>query len=257
MLVTRQPRSRLVASFVSSYWYCQLSVSHDVEVVFPSAQGQLVIGLHQASPDLSVLVGPSTKPSTIDPTQQRRAIGISLRVGAASVFCRENAKNLVDQEIELEDIWGPEAAGFIDQLRCFTDPDQLFDLLDAALQQRLSHEYVFDPNVIAAEQAIRHGIGVGQIPSALQTDRRKLARSFSETVGLGLKSYSRLYRFRAAVSRLRTPSNESMSMIAASLGYADQAHLTREVKEFSGVTPGVLRSQPSTSPHHLLPGNSG
>ena len=253
MYIARPPRSPVVASFVSSYWYCELDVRHDVEIVFPSAEGQLVIGLDPLAPtDLSTLVGPSTVAAQMDATQQRRAVGISLRMGAVSFLCDENTRDLVDTRVDLETIWGSEATKLTDRLRSMTVPGHMFDEFDATLLRRLDISRHVDHHVVAAEEAIRLGVPVGQVPALLQTDRRRLARSFTETIGFGLKSYSRLVRFREAVSRLREPSNTSVSMIAASLGYADQAHLTREVKEFSGVTPGVLRAQPSSSPHHLV-----
>ncbi len=252
MFLSRRPRSTVVARFVSSYWYCEFDVTHSEEVVFPSAQGQIIIGLHPDVSELGVLVGPSTLPTAIDPTQQRRAIGVNLHIGAASLLCRENALNLVNRQVDLEALWGSEAASLTDRVRNIDNPDLLFDELDVAILRRLSGVQPIDPNIMAAEEAIRLGVPAGQVPALLHADRRRLARSFSQSVGLGLKSYSRLCRFRTAVSELRGPSPDSLSMTAASLGYADQAHLTREVKEFSGVTPGALRSQPSSSPNHLV-----
>jgi AraC-like DNA-binding protein len=52
------------------------------------------------------------------------------------------------------------------------------------------------------------------------------------------------YRNRARVSRAleRLAAGErSLGILAADLGFADQAHLTRTVRAYAGHTPSVLR----------------
>jgi AraC family transcriptional regulator len=41
---------------------------------------------------------------------------------------------------------------------------------------------------------------------------------------------------------LLTSSEFSLSRLAAETGFADQSHLTREVRAATGITPGALRT---------------
>lgn len=63
--------------------------------------------------------------------------------------------------------------------------------------------------------------------------RRQMERKFSEHVGFSPKYFSRIIRFQ---STLLHPSY-SMTDVAYSFGYADQAHFIREFQEFSGISP--------------------
>lgn len=71
--------------------------------------------------------------------------------------------------------------------------------------------------------------------------RQHLTRLFRREFGLGPKVASRVVRFDRAVGLLRsTPLAGSLSDVAHACGYADQAHLCREVSDLAGCSPGEL-----------------
>lgn len=67
-----------------------------------------------------------------------------------------------------------------------------------------------------------------------------LARAFRERTGMSIGKYRRRRRLIRLCVDLRT-SARGLSELAAAHGYADQAHMTREVKRFIGTTPLSLR----------------
>lgn len=75
----------------------------------------------------------------------------------------------------------------------------------------------------------------------LRCSRRHLSSRFKEAVGIGPKAFARLVRFDRAQHLLRDPSAD-LADVAAACGYSDQAHLTREVRAFSGITPAAFRA---------------
>jgi AraC-like DNA-binding protein len=76
---------------------------------------------------------------------------------------------------------------------------------------------------------------------------RELLRSLdglgelAERVGYGPKTFQRVARFQRAVGELRRAGAE-LARAAASAGYADQAHLTRESRRLAGLSPRELVS---------------
>ncbi|WP_315898568.1 AraC family transcriptional regulator [Vannielia litorea] len=74
---------------------------------------------------------------------------------------------------------------------------------------------------------------IARIADHLGMTRRTLARQF-RPFGLSPKAAARVARFTAASARAGTAS---WAEIAADAGYADQAHLTREFRALSGMTP--------------------
>ena len=68
-----------------------------------------------------------------------------------------------------------------------------------------------------------------------------LARAFRRHYGTSISSFRRRIRVDRAIDRL-TAGARSLADLAFDLGYADQSHLTRELKREAGWSPGRLRS---------------
>lgn len=66
------------------------------------------------------------------------------------------------------------------------------------------------------------------------------SRMFHQQVGMRAVFFRNQLRLLTAEDRLLT--GLPISKVAADCGYADQAHLTREIKKFRGVTPGTYLS---------------
>ncbi|MEU8679122.1 AraC family transcriptional regulator [Streptomyces sp. NPDC048560] len=96
--------------------------------------------------------------------------------------------------------------------------------------------------------AARHAIGEahpaskGLLPLAelLGVSPYRLSRSFTRELGISLTRYRNRVRVGRALDRLEAGEN-SLAVLAADLGFADQAHLCRTVRQYVGHTPTALR----------------
>jgi AraC-like DNA-binding protein len=68
----------------------------------------------------------------------------------------------------------------------------------------------------------------------------RLSRAFRRVTGLSVTSYRGQLRVRNALARLAAGDGD-LAGIAADVGFADQAHLTRTLRAYAGTTPGILR----------------
>jgi AraC-like DNA-binding protein len=68
-----------------------------------------------------------------------------------------------------------------------------------------------------------------------------LSRTFHSITGMTLTRYRRQLRLKAALDRLEE-GYPDLARLAADLGFADQAHLTRTMRAEAGATPGQLRA---------------
>jgi len=80
---------------------------------------------------------------------------------------------------------------------------------------------------------------------------RQFRRRCQAAAGYGPKTLQRVLRFQRFVRLLdaaRAPALPDLAAVATQAGYADQAHLTRECSDLSGLTPvklaRVRRPQP-------------
>lgn len=80
-----------------------------------------------------------------------------------------------------------------------------------------------------------------ELARELAVSPHHLSRVFAEQTGLTLSRFRRRVRVRAALERL-AEGETSLARLAAELGFADHAHLTRAVRAETGVTPSRLRS---------------
>jgi AraC-like DNA-binding protein len=115
-------------------------------------------------------------------------------------------------------------------------PDELESLVVGAVE-----EHARQPSIVADFVAAARGsAGSLRLTRTCSAAReRELQRACRRWLGLSPKAFLRIERVWAAREAIR--AGGPLAMIAADLGYADQAHLTREVRVLLGVTPRELR----------------
>lgn len=94
-----------------------------------------------------------------------------------------------------------------------------------------------DPALTAVATAVRRS-DIASVAWELGLSSRQLHRRCLDAFGYGPKMLQRVLRFDEAVKRAW--AGTPFATIAAETGYADQAHLSREVREFAGVPLGRL-----------------
>jgi AraC-like DNA-binding protein len=146
---------------------------------------------------------------------------------------------LHNQVITLHDLLGAAAPRLEERLRNTPDWDDRFDLIDSLLTRQLAQrappsevQWAWSRICGAPSEA-----SVAELTTALQWSRRRLADAFREHVGMTPKTLARVVRFDRVVHAARTGAPVRWSAVAFECGYADQAHLVREFREFAGMTP--------------------
>ncbi|WP_159466885.1 helix-turn-helix transcriptional regulator [Dyadobacter sp. 3J3] len=87
-------------------------------------------------------------------------------------------------------------------------------------------------------------LSVTELTSFFNVSERHLQRSFAEHIGLSPKRYSGIIRIQHFLKLLRKNSpQKSLTDLAYECGFFDQAHLIREMKNISGITPSQYVSQ--------------
>src|SRR3954451_24752961 len=171
-----------------------------------------------------------------------RILGLRLRPGVAGAVLGIPASEVLDQHATLEEVLGRQADELTQNLGdCNTD-DEAFALLEEFVASRVA-EGGPDSLVQAATRRLGFpGSRVDSLADSLGISDRQLRRRFRHSVGYGPKTLDRVLRFRRFVSQ--TPAvvagDGDLARIAADLGYADQAHMSRDCRRLSGLTPTEL-----------------
>jgi AraC-like DNA-binding protein len=90
---------------------------------------------------------------------------------------------------------------------------------------------------------------LGALAADLKQSPRNLERRFKRQVGIGPKLFCRIQRFQRVFREIESGGNWVEAALAC--GYYDQAHLVRDMREFSGETPSALLKGDELARHFL------
>nr|WP_239476729.1 helix-turn-helix domain-containing protein [Nocardia arizonensis] len=157
--------------------------------------------------------------------------GIRFYPGSAPALLGVAADALRDRRVDLADLW---PAAIVRGLTARVD-----DAADrqAALEQiaidRAARADPPDPVLRGIVRAAARGRSVADIAEWTGMHPRMLHRRATAAFGYGPKTLTRVLRFQRALALTR--AGAAPAEAAAVTGFADQAHLSREVRELSGM----------------------
>ncbi|MFD5844051.1 helix-turn-helix domain-containing protein [Streptomyces chartreusis] len=146
------------------------------------------------------------------------------------------AHELRDRRVELADLWpAVEVRRLCDRVEAAADP--VTALEDVALARAAAVDEP-DPVLRRVVTALDAGRPVAATADELGLGARKLHRRCLSAFGYGPKTLARIMRLQRALALAR--GGTAFADTAVRAGYADQAHLARDVKELAGLPLGEL-----------------
>jgi AraC-like DNA-binding protein len=149
---------------------------------------------------------------------------------------------LRDRMIGLDDALGFDGTALREQLGEASGWDARFDIAEDFIAGRLAEANGLSPEIAWAYRTVVASGGrtrIAALAGEIGWSRKHLAAKFTDAIGIGPKTLSRIVRFNRALS-LSKRQDDDWAGIAADCGYADQAHLVREFRQLAGETPTAL-----------------
>src|ERR1700722_16922780 len=196
--------------------------------------------------DAPMVIGPWSEPFVARLAPGTMVVGARFYPGRAPGLLGMPAAEVRNRSVRLGDVCGSAVEAQFARIAHAAELPARRSAIVAALLNCLAHSVPLDHAVIAAVQWLaRHPNGqIEQLSRLVGLGSRQLHRRFSAAVGYGPKMFQSVARFQSLV-HLASAENHPTSLVQLSgdAGYADQAHMTREVRRFSGVSPArPLRS---------------
>ncbi|MEO3875050.1 helix-turn-helix transcriptional regulator [Nonomuraea sp. B12E4] len=210
------PPDRGLSGRIACVWH-QAAEEDSTQLVVPDACVDLIWG-----PGGPFVAGPDTGPM---PTPMRAGDtfdGIRFRPGAVGDFFGLPVEELRDQRVPLTSLPFPGAAEL-------SSPAAI----PALVRRHLAKADRVDPAAPAIAAALRMGRSVGEVARDLGLSERQLQRRSLASFGYAPKTLQRIVRFQRALRLAR--AGVPLAEVAVRAGYADQAHLSHDVKRLSGV----------------------
>jgi len=187
----------------------------------------------------AAVVGTMTRATLFEPSEPTRIVAVRFRPGGARPFLNVAAHEITDLIVEGRDLglcWlaPPPATGetrLVAAVRA----------LERMLLDRLPAIAAPDPVIMRAVAALFAPAppSIATLARELGWSRQHLGRALRFHVGLSPVQLARVARLQRAVDLLQRGQTTSLAEAALRLGYFDQAHMTRDIRELAGVTPRV------------------
>ena len=220
-----------LSAFVDCLWthenYFQ---PHERERVVPTTTTDLVF-VKTSKGTTSGLTGPRSRYIELSTSQPFSAVGVHFKPGGALPFFRVSGKELDDESISLDALWGNFAHALADRLWETDRPTERFTILIDALHDSAAENVARQPAVSYALDVINRTGGscrVREIASRLGISTRRFLDVFRHEIGLSPKEFCAIQRFRRVLAVIDRAARMDWTDIAVSCGYFDQAHFNHD-----------------------------
>ncbi|MFF1692789.1 DUF6597 domain-containing transcriptional factor [Streptomyces sp. NPDC058257] len=185
-----------------------------------------------------LVAGPDTRAHRPEAKASARYVGIRFYPGTAPAFLGVPAHELRDRRVDLADLWPSAAARRLtERMDAARDPAAVLE--SVALERAVGTEPP-DPLLAHVVKALDAGRSVAATAEEVGVNARLLHRRSLAAFGYGPKTLARVLRLQRALAL--AGGGLTYAETAAVAGFADQAHLARDVKELAGMPLGELLS---------------
>jgi AraC-like DNA-binding protein len=250
---TFQPHTDL-KSVVSCYWTLEVSTGNDVQKqrIVPDGciEMAFILGddikrytsetgfIHQPR---AMILGQTLEPFYIEPTGYVNTFAVRFYPYGFANFVSVPINSLANKETPIELLFGRNIAEELERaIIQAANTQHRITIVETFLLGRLNNEATIDNIVKMTIDALLSTNGSASIKTILKEDlskRRQLERNFIKQIGVSPKQLAKVIRLQAALKMMLNGNPENLTAIAYESEYFDQAHFTKDFKEFTGISP--------------------
>lgn len=194
--------------------------------------------------------GVVTRMFTVDLPRAGRVTGVGFHPGGLAALLDRDISDLTGRVLDATEVFGPAVAGAAQGVVGLGDEAARREILLehlAGLFGPAADRVAADPAYRAVRAATdlmrsRQQVSLGPIADAVHLSPRTLQRAFTRYVGVSPLRVLRRYRLQDAAHAIDAGQAPDLAALAATLGWSDQAHFTREFTAVIGVSPARYRA---------------
>lgn len=179
-----------------------------------------------------MIAGPDTGPVVVEGSRTADMTALRFEPGIAPVVFGCAADELINSRVALDDVWPARVVRLLtEQVASAADPAAVLQRCAAdSLARRPPPRWLRPATALLAE-----GQPVSRVADEVSVSPRQLQRWSRHHYGYGAKALARILRVDSALDGLR--AGAPLTQVAHSTGYADYAHMFREVRAVTGKAP--------------------
>lgn len=250
---TFQPHPHL-GSLIKCYWTLEVPAQEDYQkqLIIPDGCLEMIFILgddvkRYTSKSKFILqpcemvLGQITKPFYIQPTGYVNTFAVRFYPYGFANFVSMPITELANKETPLALLFGKkQSLELTKKIKQTKDTKKRIKIIETFLLKKLQDKDTIDNIVKSTIDTMLLTKGSTSIRSILKNDlskRRKIERSFLKKVGISPKKLGKVIRLQAVLKMLLNRRSENLTKVAYDNAYFDQAHFTKDFKEFTGTTP--------------------
>jgi AraC-like DNA-binding protein len=172
-----------------------------------------------------------------------RVAGVHFKPWGVSPFVGLPASELTDRWAPVDAVWTGSLDLMRDRLSEATSAGETLQILEDDLRSRLVPEPPRGLRLVnhtaARLEATWGAVSVGALTDDAGVSGNHLAAQFKSHLGVTPKRVARIYRFARLILSVDGLRPVNWAELAHAAGYFDQAHFSKEFKEFTGHTPSA------------------
>lgn len=247
------PPVKELSPYIECYWRWKTGAQPgDIQFILPDASPELIVHLGCAPEARSGDTGWQQQPQAFLYCAAHRCLelrmGQSMDVFAARFrpwglgrFSGGPMSEMLDREVSPSEALGPLGKLLVNVARRAPNDGvrtgRLCELLAGALDEHNDKARTIRTLIKALGGP---GNPAWELAENLERSTRTVNRIWRRLVGMSPRSYLKLMRFHRALGLIE--GGESMASVAAECGFADQAHMARQIKEIAGLPPRRLQA---------------
>ena len=194
------------------------------------------------------LIGPLTGPEVEIIPAHTTIVGVRFQPGTAPPLPTV-LDDLVDQHLGLSELWGSSVDRLVEAMARAASPERALMVLQDHLLREYRSAVLVDPLVGEAVQMLMpwYPVNIDTLATHLALSASQLRRRCLHAIGMSPKVLQRTLRFQGFLALAQAGARatgrrgtDGMAGVAVDVGYADQAHLSRECFRLTGLTPRQL-----------------
>jgi AraC-like DNA-binding protein len=170
-----------------------------------------------------------------------RVAGVHFKPWGISPFAGVPASELRDRWLPVDAVWERSLDRMRDRIASATSAGEILQILEDELRSRLvpapSRGLELVGHTAGRLEASWGAVSVGALADSAGVSGNHLATQFKSHLGVPPKRVARIYRFARLILSVDALHPVDWSQLAQAAGYFDQAHFSKEFKDFTGHTP--------------------
>ena len=188
------------------------------------------------------LIHTAFKSVRLEATHPIDLFAVRFRPWGLGAFSNHAMAPIVDVETPPADILGDQVNLLIERIRGETEVNSRVDMVNKHFRALLSLDTQRRKKLTLLAETVDAGTTrTGELAAALAVSERTFRRMWNHVVGVEYRKFAVLMRFHRAISRI--DAGAELVTVANDCGYADHAHMAREIRRIAGLPPSVLKTR--------------